>query len=131
MTVGRFEHYLTAMVLGSLNDFFIGRRFLAIVIAIAVIFAGLDIHRAEASPLHGSGDAAVILTIDQKMAPDSGKSSAVDHHCHGCVVFVAIESDAGFPGLAPSTPSISDTADMIGALPAFPARPPRTETQIS
>jgi hypothetical protein len=119
------------MVLGFLSGLFLNRRFLAIAMAIAVFFAGIDIHRAEASPFHGAGDAGVVLTMDHKAAPDTGHGSIVDHQCHGCVVFVAIESEAGFPRFAPATPSIGDTVDLIGALPDFPARPPRTEIQIS
>jgi hypothetical protein len=131
LTDGGVDHYLTSMARGSFSNIFVGRRFLAIVMALTVLFAGIDIHPAGASSFHGSSDAGVILTMDQKTSPDSGKGSVADHHCHGCVVFAAIDSDAGFPGLVPSTPSISETADLIGALSEFPARPPRTEIQLS
>lgn len=130
LTGGRSAHYLTGMVLGSFSKIFVGRRLLAIAMAIAVLFAGLDLHHGSTPSLHGAGDAGVVVTMDKKASPDSEKASVVDHACHGCVVFAAIDSNAGIPSLVTSIPSIGDTADLVGAISDFPARPPRTEIQL-
>ena len=110
---------------------FVGKRSLAIIIAIAVLFAGFDIHSAVAEAPHSAPDIGVVFAIDKTSSPDSEKASVTDHFCHGCVVFVAIDTEAAVAAPVTSLIVIGDTADLVGALPDFPARPPRTEIQLS
>jgi hypothetical protein len=130
LTASRSAHYLTAMISVLFSKIFLGRRLLAIAVAVAVLFAGVNFRCIETLSLRTSGDVGTVVTMEQKTSPDSGKGSVADHYCQGCVVFVATESDDGFSAPITSRPSISDTPDLVGALSDFPARPPRTEIQL-
>ena len=107
------------------------KRLLSLIVAVAVLFAGFDLHHGERA-VASSGSEQAVVTADIGQAGDhsAGKAAVGDHHCHGCVVFMAIEDDAAFAKPPVVAPAAAKIPGLAGASPDLPARPPRQTLQL-
>jgi hypothetical protein len=131
LTENFFDHYLMPMAHRFLHMCIFGKRLVAAVLMLAVLGAGWDVHSDGAASAHRKTDGLVAsATSDHGAAPSSHIGGVVDHHCHGCVVLMAIESDDVQRNSTPPMPAMSKIATLTGIAPGFPTRPPRQKNPI-
>jgi len=105
-------------------------KMLAALLIVAILLVGMDIHDAGAAAVRHEPASTVTLTQDHQPTPASDQAVGGDHYCHGCVVLVPINGDAGQGHARTAAPAVAHAAALAGMMAAPPGRPPRTAIPV-